>query len=132
MALQLLFLNFPPKKENRLYCGYRILPSFFITMTNTILILLVCSTVVTSVVNAMKPAFKKFSGKYTVTVCTFISFLLGVLASFSVAPYLWYELNDGIIVLIWLALGTGSNLVYDVWDIIKSTWDKIKWVVNKE
>lgn len=93
---------------------------------------MVCSTVITSVVNCLKPAFKKFSGKYTVTVCTFISFLLGVLAAFSVAPYLWYELNDGVLVLIWLALGTGSNLVYDVWDIIKSTWDKIKWVVSKE
>ena len=57
-------------------------------MTNTILILLVCSTVVTSIVNMAKPAFKKFSGKYTVTVCTFLSFLLGILAAFSVAPYL--------------------------------------------
>lgn len=101
-------------------------------MTNTILILLVCSTVVTSVVNAMKPAFKKFSGKYTVTVCTFISFLLGVLAAFSVAPYLWYELNDGIIVLIWLALGTGSNLIYDIWEIIKSASDKIRGVMSGE
>lgn len=101
-------------------------------MTNTILILIVCSTVITSVVNCLKPAFKKFSGKYTVTVCTFLSFLLGVLASFSVAPYLWYELNTWVIILVWLALGTWSNLVYDVWDIIKSAWDKIRWTVSKE
>jgi predicted PurR-regulated permease PerM len=101
-------------------------------MTNTILILIVCSTVITSVVNSLKPAFKKFSGKYTVTVCTFLSFLLGVLASFSVAPYLWYELNTWVIILVGLALGTWSNLVYDVWDIIKSAWDKIRWTVSKE
>jgi len=101
-------------------------------MTTTILILLVCSTVITSVVNAMKPAFKKFSGKYTVTVCTFISFLLGVLASFSVAPYLWYELNSWVLVLIWLALGTGSNLIYDIREIVKSAGDKIRGVVSGE
>lgn len=101
-------------------------------MTTTILILLVCSTVITSVVNAMKPAFKKFSGKYTVTVCTFISFLLGVLASFSVAPYLWYELNDGVLTLIWLALGTGSNLIYDIRELVKSASDKIRGVVSWE
>lgn len=101
-------------------------------MTNTILILIVCSTVITSVVNCLKPAFKKFSGKYTVTVCTFLAFLLGVLASFSVAPYLWYELNTWVIILVGLALGTWSNLVYDVWDIIKSAWDKIRWTVSKE
>lgn len=80
----------------------------------------------------MKPAFKKFSGKYTVTVCTFISFLLGVLAAFSVAPYLWYELNDGVLVLIWLALGTGSNLIYDVRELVKSASDKIRGVVSGE
>ena len=79
-----------------------------------------------------KPAFKKFSGKYTVTVCTFLSFLLGMLAAFSVAPYLWYELNNGILALIWLALGTGSNLIYDVREIIKSTGDKIRGVVREE
>ena len=101
-------------------------------MTTTILILLVCSTVVTSIVNAMKPAFKKLTGKYTVTVCVFLSFILGVVASFSVSPYLWYELNGGLIVLIWLALGTSSNLVYDVWDIIKSASDKIRGVVSGE
>ena len=87
---------------------------------------------ITSIVNAAKPAFKKLTGKYTVTVCTFLSFVLGVLASFSVAPYLWYELNDWIIVLIGLALGTGSNLFYDVWELIKSTSDKIRGVVQGE
>lgn len=82
--------------------------------------------------NAMKPAFKKLTWSYTVTVCVFISFLLGVLAAFSVAPYIGYELNDGILLLIGLALGTGSNIFYDVWSIIKNVWEKLKGTSEKK
>jgi hypothetical protein len=54
------------------------------------------------------------------------------LASFSVAPYLWYELNSWVLVLIGLALGTGSNLIYDVREIVKSASDKIRGAVSGE
>lgn len=100
-------------------------------MTTTILILIACSTVITSIVNAAKPWYKKFAGQYTVTVSVCLSFLLWIIASFSVAPYLWIELNTGVLVLIGLALGTWSNLFYDLWELIKSATEKIRGVVEK-
>lgn len=99
-------------------------------MTNTILILIACSTVITSIVNAAKPAYKKFSGKFTVTISVAISFILGIVASFSVAPYLFAELNTWLLILIGLALGTGSNLFYDLWELLKSTTDKIRSTIE--
>ena len=101
-------------------------------MTSTILILIACSTVITSIVNAAKPGYKRFAGKYTVTVSVFLSFLLGIIAAFSVAPYLTVELNAGVIVLMWLALGTGSNLFYDLWELIKSTTEKIRSTIEEK
>ena len=100
-------------------------------MTNLILILVVCSTVITSIINAAKPWFKKLTGKYTVTVSVALSFVLGIVAAFSVAPYLGLELNNWLLVLIWLALGTWSNIFYDVRELVKSASDKIRWVVEK-
>lgn len=94
-------------------------------MTNTILILIACSTVITSIINAAKPWFKKFAGKYTVTVSVFLAFVLGILAAFSVAPYLSIELNTWILILMWLALGTGSNLFYDLWELVKGVWVRL-------
>lgn len=100
-------------------------------MTNVILILVVCSTVITSIINAAKPWFKKLTGKYTVTVSVALSFILGIVAAFSVAPYLDLELNAWLLVLIWLALGTWANIFYDVRDLVKSASDKIRWVAEK-
>lgn len=100
-------------------------------MTNLILILIVASTVITSIINAAKPWYKKLTWKYTVTVSVALSFILGIVAAFSVSPYLDLELNNWLIVLMWLALGTWSNIFYDVWELIKSTTDKIRWVVEK-
>lgn len=100
-------------------------------MTNLILILIVASTVITSIINAAKPWYKKLTGKYTVTVSVALSFILGIVAAFSVAPYLDLELNNGLLVLIGLALGTWSNIFFDVWELVKSTTDKIRWVVEK-
>lgn len=100
-------------------------------MTNLILTLIVCSTIITSIIEAMKPWFKKLTGKYTVTVATLLSFLLWILASFSIAPYVWLELNSGLLIIIWLALWTGSNLFYDVWSLIKNASDKIWETVKK-
>lgn len=101
-------------------------------MTTTILILIACSTVITSIINAAKPGYKKFAGKYTVSISVFLSFVLGILASFSVAPYLEIELNTWVLILIWLALGTWSNLFYDLWGLIKSATAKIRGVVSEE
>lgn len=100
-------------------------------MTNTILILIACSTVITSIVNAAKPAYKKFAKRFTVTISVILSFALGIVAAFSVAPYLFAELNTGILVFIGLALGTGSNLFYDLWELLKSATDKIRNTIEK-
>ena len=98
-------------------------------MTNTILILIACSTVITSIVNAAKPAYKKLR-KWSVTISVVLSFVLGIVASFSVAPYLFAELNTGLLVLIGLALGTWSNLFYDLWELLKSATDKIRSTIE--
>lgn len=99
-------------------------------MTTTIMILIACSTVISSIVNAAKPAYKKFAWKYWVTISVCLSFVLGIVASFSVAPYLWVELNTWVLVLMGLALGTGSNLFYDLRELLKSTTDKIRSTIE--
>ena len=74
----------------------------------------------------MKPAWKKFAGKWNATINIAVSFILWLVASFSVAPYLNVELNNGLLVILWLALGTWSNLFYDLWEIVKWLWDKLR------
>ena len=101
-------------------------------MTNLILTLIVCSTVITSIVNVAKPAYKKFAWKFNATVTIALSFILWIVASFSVAPYLWIELNTGVLVLVGLALGTWSNLFYDLWEIVKNAGDKIRSTIEGE
>ena len=95
-------------------------------MTNLILIWVVCSTIITSVINAMKPAYHKIVWKWSVTISTVLSFGLWILASFSIIPYTWLEVNAGLSILIGLALGTWSNVFYDIRELIKTWSDKIK------
>lgn len=99
-------------------------------MSTLIIAAVACATVITSIVNFAKPAYKKFAKKYTVTISVAISFILGIVASFSVAPYLFAELNTWLLILIGLALGTGSNLFYDLWELLKSTTDKIRSTIE--
>ena len=88
--------------------------------------------VITSIINFAKPAYKKFAWKCNATVTIALSFILWIVASFSVAPYLWIELNTGLLVLIGLALWTWSNLFYDIWEIVKSAGDKIRSTIEGE
>ena len=88
-------------------------------MTSTIITLIVCSTVITSIVNVAKPAYKKFAGKYAISITTVLSFLLGILSAFSLSSYLGWEYNAGLLIMLGLALGTGSNIFYDCWELIK-------------
>ena len=88
-------------------------------MTNLILTLIVCSTVITSIVNVAKPAYKKFAGKYAISITTLLSFLLGILSAFSLSSYLGWEYNAWLLIMLWLALGTGSNIFYDCWELVK-------------
>lgn len=92
------------------------------------MILVVCSTVITSIVNVAKPAYKKFAGKYAISMATLLSFLLGILSAFSLAGYLELELNTGLLIMLWLALGTGSNIFYDCRELIKWVWTRLNEV----
>jgi len=94
-------------------------------MTNLILISIVCSTVITSIVNVTKPAYKKFAGKYAISVTTVLSFLLWILSAFSLSAYLGWEYNAWLLIMLWLALGTGSNIFYDVRELIKWLWVRL-------
>lgn len=94
-------------------------------MTNLILTLIVCSTVITSIVNVAKPAYKKFAGKYAISITTLLSFLLGILSAFSLAAYLGWGYNAWLLVMLWLALWTGSNIFYDCWELIKGLWVRL-------
>lgn len=95
-------------------------------MTNYIIVFIVLSTIITTVINFIKPAYKKFVGKFSVTINIALSFILGIIASFSVAPYLDIELNNWLLFLIGLTLGTWSTIWYDLREIVKWLWDKLK------
>ena len=95
-------------------------------MTNLILIWVIVSTVITSIVNALKPWYKKVAWKWTVTISTAIAFVLWILAAFSIVPYTWLEVNVGLTIIVWLALWTWSNIFYDLLEVIKAWSDKIK------
>lgn len=98
-------------------------------MTSTIIILIVSATVITSVCNVAKPAYKKFTWKYAASITVLLSFILWEIASFSVAPYLSMEVNNWILFLLWLALGTWSNIFYDLWEIVKGLGVKLnEWI----
>lgn len=101
-------------------------------MTNLILTLIVCSTVITSIVNVAKPAYKKFAGKYAISITTALSFLLGILSAFSLAGYLGLELNTWLLIMLGLALWTGSNIFYDLWNIVKGIWERLNNLSKKE
>lgn len=98
-------------------------------MTNLILIWVVCSTVITSIINAMKPWYKPFAWKWTVTISTAIAFILWIVCAFSLVNYMNLDINAWLTVIIWLALWTWSNVFYDIRELIKSWSDKIKAVL---
>ena len=100
-------------------------------MPSMLLTFVVTSTIITTIVNFIKPAYKKFAGRFNATISIAVSFILWVLASFSVAPYLGLELNTGMLILLWLTLGTWSNIFYDLWNIVKGIGDKLNWLTKK-
>ena len=95
-------------------------------MSTIIIAAIICATVITSIINFAKPAYKWFAGKFTVTITIALSFILGIVAAYSVAPFLGIELPLWATILVWLALGTGSNIFYDVWKIIKGAGERLK------
>ena len=88
-------------------------------MTNLILIWVVCSTVITTLINFSKPAYEwVVKKKYVWTISIALAFALWILAAFSIDT--WIELSVGLKILAWLTMGTGSTIWYDFWKLLKS------------
>lgn len=93
-------------------------------MTN-IWILVVVATIITTIINFLKPWYEGLvKKKYVTTISILISFVLWIIASFSID--FWLELNLGSKIILWLALWTGSTIWYDLWEVIKSFETKLK------
>lgn len=83
--------------------------------------------IITSIVNFAKPAYQEFVWKYEPTVNIALSFLLWICSAFAIRPYLEWELATWAIILLWLALGTGANIFYDIWSLIQWFGSKLRW-----
>lgn len=95
-------------------------------MSTLIIAAIACATVITSIVNFAKPAYEEFAWKFVATINIALSFILWMVASASIVPLLWLELPWWLIILIGLALGTGSNIFYDIRELIKGAGDKLR------
>ena len=89
-------------------------------MQTTILILIATAMVITTIVNFAKPAYEQFVGRFSVTINIALSFILWVCSAFAIRPYLEFEVASGALVLLWLALGTGANIFYDIWKLVQN------------
>jgi len=81
--------------------------------------------IVTSIVNFAKPAYEEFVWKYAVTINIALSFILWVCAAFAIRPYLEFGFSNWAIILLWLAIGTWSNIFFDIWKLIQN-WGSTK------
>lgn len=97
-------------------------------MGTLVLLFIIISTIITSIIEFIKPAYKKVAWKYAVSINVALSFILWLIASYSFAPYFGFDFNNWMLFLAWLALWTWSNIWYDLWEIVKSFWDRIKSV----
>lgn len=89
-------------------------------MQTTIIILIGTAMVITTIVNFAKPGYREFVGKYETTINIALSFILWVCSAFAVKPYLEIELWIWALILLWLALGTGANIFYDIWKLVQN------------
>lgn len=89
-------------------------------MQTTILILIGTAMVITTIVNFAKPWYKDFVGKYETTINIALSFILWVCSAFAIRKYLEIDLEDGALILLGLALGTGANIFYDIWKLVQN------------
>lgn len=95
-------------------------------MTNLILTLIVCSTVISTIISFAKPAYEGLvKKKYEATISIGLAFILGIVAAFSLD--FWLELSVWVKVIMWLALGTGSTIWYDAREILKAVETKLSW-----
>lgn len=85
----------------------------------TILALIICSMIIVSITNFIKEAVAGISKKKVLPVYSMaISFILWIIAAFSFD--LWAEYAIGAKLLLGLALGTWSQVFYDILELVKS------------
>lgn len=101
-------------------------------MQTTLLILIGTSMVITTIVNFAKPGYKEFVGKYETMINIALSFILWICSAFAIRPYLEIELGVGALILVWLALGTGANIFYDIWKLVQNLGSVKKDVVEEK
>lgn len=89
-------------------------------MQTTIMILIAAAMIITTIVNFAKPAYEQFVGKFAVTINIALSFILWVCAAFAIRPYLEFQLANGAVILLWLALWTWANIFYDIWKLVQN------------
>ena len=83
----------------------------------TILALIICSMIIVSITNFIKESISSISKKKVLPVYSMaISFILWIIAAFSFD--LGAEYAIGAKLLLGLALGTWSQVFYDLWDIV--------------
>ena len=92
---------------------------------STIAVFIIAATVVSTIVEFAKPAYKKFAGKFAVSINIALAFALGILAAFSLKSFIALELNAWALTILGLAIGTGSAIFYDVWALVKALKDKL-------
>lgn len=95
-------------------------------MQTAIILMIIASTIITTIVNFAKPAYKDLVGKRETTINIGLSFVLGICSAFAIAPYMEIEIWVGATILIWLALWTWSTVFYDLWRLIQNIWSKTK------
>lgn len=66
------------------------------------------------------------AGRFNATINIALSFILWIVAAFSVAPLVNLELNTGTLLLLWLALWTGANIFHDAWNLLKAATSRIR------
>lgn len=88
-------------------------------MATTITLLTVCATVISTIISFAKPGYMGLvRKKYVSTISIWFAFILGIIAAFSVD--FWLDITAWGKILLWLALGTGSTIWYDLWEILKA------------
>lgn len=91
--------------------------------TTTIIALIICSMIITSIINFVKEWISWITKKKVLPVISMgLAFVLWIIAAFSFD--LWTEYAIWAKLLLGLALGTGSQIFYDILETIKSLQGK--------
>lgn len=101
-------------------------------MQTAIILMIIASTIITTIVNFAKPAYKDLVGKREATINIGLSFVLGICSAFAIVPYMEIEIWVGATILIWLALWTWSTVFYDLWKLIQNLGSTKKFYLDNE